>query len=296
MKLALMGIPFCESFMQVTQRWLRMSGASLRAANGVRGILDLKHYNAEYAEWGDGPPLVLVPGLAGGIDLVEPLARVLAQDFRVISYQLRGETDCFALRRRFTLNDLATDLAEFVYLKGLEKPLVVGVSFGGVIALACTARYPRLFSALGAQGVGVRYESGMIQRIASMVLSNYPLPENCPFVNQFFNLLFGHRPDADQFDHVIRSCWQTDQSVMTHRLRLLRRLDLREMSESVTIPSLVISGTRDVVVSGDNSRALVNGLQDCHQTVINRAGHLAHVTHAADTAGALRHFFQSVTV
>src|SRR5262245_2417770 len=135
--------------MQVTERWLRMSGANLRASRSIRGVIDLKHYNAEYVEWGDGPPLVIVPGLAGGIDLVEPLARELAQNFRVVSYQLRGETDCFALRRGFSLNDLATDLAEFVYLRGLEKPLVVGISFGGVIALACAARYPRLFTALG---------------------------------------------------------------------------------------------------------------------------------------------------
>jgi pimeloyl-ACP methyl ester carboxylesterase len=282
--------------MQVTERWLKLSGASFRAGRSTRGVVDLKHYNAEFVECGDGPPLVIVPGLAGGIDLVEPLARELAQNFRVISYQIRGETDCFALRRRFTLADLATDLAEFVFLRGLEKPLVVGISFGGVIALACAARYPRLFTALGAQGIGVRFESGIIQRIAAMVLSNYPLPDDCSFVNQFFNLLFGYRPNVEQFDHVTRSCWQTDQSVMTHRLRLLRRLDLCDMSARVTIPSLVISGSRDVIVSSENSRALVAQLQDCHQIVIDRAGHLAPVTHAVDTSGALRQFFQSVVV
>src|SRR5262249_54030907 len=106
MKIAFLPLPFLSGVaMQVTERWLRMSGASLRAAHGIRGVIDLKHYNAEFVEWGDGPPLVLVPGLAGGIELIEPLARELAHHFRVVSYQLRGETDCFALRRRFSLND-----------------------------------------------------------------------------------------------------------------------------------------------------------------------------------------------
>ena len=46
-----------------------------------------------YKEWGEGPPLILVPGLAGGYELLGPLARLLAGHFRVISYQLRGEEE-----------------------------------------------------------------------------------------------------------------------------------------------------------------------------------------------------------
>ena len=75
---------------------------------------------------------MLVPGLAGGFDLLGPLARLLARDFQVISYQLRGEDDYFALRRRFDLPDLVEDLSEFLDWFGLERPAVMGVSFGGV--------------------------------------------------------------------------------------------------------------------------------------------------------------------
>ena len=64
-----------------------------------RRLDHLTHYTARYCVWGDGPPLVLVPGLAGGFELLGPLARLLARDFQVISYQLRGEDDCFSLHR-----------------------------------------------------------------------------------------------------------------------------------------------------------------------------------------------------
>ena len=42
-----------------------MSGAADGARQDNRGRA-LKHYTARYAVWGEGPPLVVVPGLAGG--------------------------------------------------------------------------------------------------------------------------------------------------------------------------------------------------------------------------------------
>src|SRR5438034_5714226 len=106
--------------MQVSNRWLRMSNSAGFVHNGSRGIADLKSYNADFMEWGSGPPLVLVPGLAGGIALVEPLAIELSRHFHVIAFELRGESDCFALRQRFGLNELADDLAEFITWRGVE--------------------------------------------------------------------------------------------------------------------------------------------------------------------------------
>src|SRR5438128_9593098 len=152
---------------------------------GRSGCAHLKHYTVRYREWGEGPPLVLIPGLAGGFELLGPLARLLAEHYRVISYQLRGEDDCFTLRRRFGLPDLVSDLAEFLDWHCLERPAVLGVSFGGVLAAEFAARYPARLSALALQGVGARFERGLLQAVAGTVLSRYPLPADNPFINQF---------------------------------------------------------------------------------------------------------------
>jgi pimeloyl-ACP methyl ester carboxylesterase len=114
---------------QASLDWLTESGAEFSPGVGRSGLAHLTHYTARYCVWGEGPPLVLVPGLAGGFELLGPLARLLAQDFQVISYQLRGEDDCFSLRRRFDRADLVADLREFLDWFGLERPPVLGVSF-----------------------------------------------------------------------------------------------------------------------------------------------------------------------
>src|SRR5262249_2580430 len=152
-----------------------------------------RHYTATYRTWGEGSPLVLVPGLAGSYGLLEPVARELARSHQVIAPALRAEDDCFALRRRFDIRDLADDVRQFIDALGLERPAVCGVSFGGIVATEFAATHPHRLSALVLQGVGDRYERGLLQRIARIVLSDYPLPSDSPFVNQFFNLLLGRR-------------------------------------------------------------------------------------------------------
>ena len=61
--------------MKASKEWLVSSGAEFTLETGRSGLAQLRHYSAEYREWGSGPPVVLVPGLAGGLGLLGPLAR-----------------------------------------------------------------------------------------------------------------------------------------------------------------------------------------------------------------------------
>src|SRR5215468_972247 len=242
-----------EKGVKASVDWLSASGAEFSAGAGQTGCAHLRHYSATFKEWGEGPPLVLVPGLAGGFELLGPLARLLARDFRVISYQLRGEEDPFALRQRFGLAELVEDLDEFIGWLRLESPTVMGVSFGGILALEFAARHPARLRRLVVQGVGSRFERGLLQRVAGWVLSCFPLPSDNAFVNQFFNLLFGGRQNAGPlFQFVTRQCWQTDQSVMAHRFHLAERFNVVDHLRRIRVPSLILSGERDLLVSPES--------------------------------------------
>lgn len=277
--------------MKASLDWMKTSGTDFSPEAGFSGLAHLKHYTAQFCEWGDGPPLVLIPGLAGGFELLGPLARLLARDFRVISYQLRGEDDCFAIRQRFTLADLVDDLGEFLDWMGLESPPVLGVSFGGVLALELAASIPHRLSKVIVQGVGSRFESGLLQQVAGMVLSRYPLPNDNPFVNQFFNLLFGGKQKPGPLvEFVVRQCWQTDQSVMAHRFQLAETFDLTRRLGRVRASTLVLSGDRDLLVSPDSLRELLLGLPRARHVAMPGSGHLAFATQPEKVAAAVRDF------
>jgi pimeloyl-ACP methyl ester carboxylesterase len=278
---------------QASLDWLMGSGAEFSPGAGRSGLAHLTHYTARYCVWGDGSPLVLVPGLAGGFELLGPLARLLARDFQVISYQLRGEDDCFALRRRFNRADLVADLREFLDWLGLERPPILGVSFGGVLALELAMRWPNCLQALITQGVGARFERGLLQQVAGWVLSRYPLPSDSPFVNQFFNLLFGARQEPGPlFEFVTRQCWQTDQSVMTHRFHLVESFDPGPRLSRIRVPTLLMAGGRDLLASPQSLRDLAGSIADAKQVDLPSCGHLAFVTQPDRVADEVKRFLK----
>jgi pimeloyl-ACP methyl ester carboxylesterase len=274
--------------------WLAASGAEFSPGAGRSGYAQLKHYTARYCEWGEGEPLVLIPGLAGGFELLGPLAGLLARDFRVISYQLRGEDDCFSLRRHFDLTDLVEDLREFLDWMSLEAPPVLGISFGGVLGLELAVRWPHRLQALALQGTGARFESSLLQQIAGMILARYPLPSDNSFVNQFFNLLFGGKQEPGPlFEFVTRRVWQTDQSVMAHRFKLIESFDITPRLRRVRVPALVMTGSRDLIVSPENREELAAGIARSRQVELP-GGHLASVTRPDLVAAEVSHFLKDL--
>jgi len=212
--------------------------------------------------------------------LVGPMARALSRHYRVISYQLRGDDDCFALRRSFGLADMVDDLNELMDWFGLERPAVMGVSFGGVLALELAIRRPGRLQSLILQGVGPRFEPGLLQRVAGLVLSRYPLPSDNPFVNQFFNLFFGGKQaPGPLFDFVTWQCWQTDQGVMAHRFKLVEGTEFAGRLSAVRVPTLALAGDRDLFVSALGLKELTDGLAKGQAVQLPESGHLAFVTH-----------------
>jgi pimeloyl-ACP methyl ester carboxylesterase len=233
--------------------------------------------------------------LAGGYELLGPIARLLSKHFRVISYQLRGEDDCFALRQSFGMPELAADLAELLDWCCLENPPILGVSFGGLVGLEFASRYPSRVSALAVQGVGARLQQGLLQSVAGTVLSGYPLPSNNAFVNQFFNLLFGTRQKPGPlFQFVTSRCWKTDQSVMAHRFQMVERFDISDRLERIQVPTLVLAGARDVLVSPPSLNELCAGLPNARCVRLPDCGHLAFATQPYRVADEVTGFFTAL--
>lgn len=96
---------------------------------------------------GSGPPLLLIPGIQGRWEWMQPSIDALAKDWRVVSRSLPGEPgsgswpdgDFDAFIRHI---DGVLDAA------GIASAVVCGVSFGGLIALRYAARRPERVRAL----------------------------------------------------------------------------------------------------------------------------------------------------
>jgi len=240
----------------------------------------------EVLEIGRGEPIVLVPGLAGGRKLLTPLARSLAKRHRVITYNFRDEANPLSTRPARQVGDYARDLSGLIEGLGLERPTVFGVSFGGAVALELAADHPHRVGRLIVSGVESRFRASLGSSIALRVLQRFPLPSDNPFVNQFFNLFHGGRPEsAAMARFVVERCWETDQGVMARRLAMLEGFDVSDRLWRIEAPTLVLGGTRDVVVPAARQEALASAIAGARFESIEGAGHVGFLTHAAEVAG-----------
>jgi pimeloyl-ACP methyl ester carboxylesterase len=254
---------------------------------GQRSLLSTRTGVQEYVAFGSGDPILLLHGLCGGPDLVEPLAKELAKYRRVIVPQLRGEEWSFCVRS-FSLSDLVADVSALMEALRLEKPALMGVSFGAAVALEVAIANPNRISELIVQGAAGRFRSGVFVDVAKAVLGRLPLDEMSPVVTRFFRVLCGRKkPTREQFHSILESCWSTDQIVMAQRLAMLDGYDVTGRVGDVNVPATVVIGSEDVLIGAGDAEALANEFPDgdCH--VLEGAGHLACVTHAAAIAQAV---------
>ncbi|WP_422927346.1 alpha/beta fold hydrolase [Singulisphaera sp. PoT] len=249
----------------------------------------------DVVEWGEGEPLVLIPGLAGGWKLVAPLATRLARHYHVIVPGLRGDRFPSGAPAAQDMGDLAHDLGLLLDQMGLELPTVFGVSFGGAVALELAASQPGRLGALVLQGVEAKFRVNLGAKIARRVLERFPLPSDNGFVNQFFNLLHGGKPESSALsEFVVERCWETDQSVMAQRIGLLGSFDVSDRLWSIDVPTMILAGTRDVIVPTSRQKALAASIAGARYEAIEGAGHVGFLTHRAEISQKIRGFLRSV--
>ena len=103
-------------------------------ANGVR---------MHYLTVGRGPDVVMLHGFLGNL-AVWHLSMVpeLRGDYRVTTYDLRGHGYSEVSPSGYSTDDLASDLRAFLDALHIERPFLVGHSYGADVCLTYAARYP----------------------------------------------------------------------------------------------------------------------------------------------------------
>jgi len=249
---------------------------------------------------GRGDPLVLVPGLAGSWKLLFPLAQMLAPYFDVILTGLRGDGLPWGDLEShphpvYGVGEYASDLAFLIDHLGLECPAVLGVSFGGAIALEFAAEHPHRLGALILNGVEARFHRTIGSTIARHALERFPLPSDNAFINQFFHLLYGAKPEPGPLvDFVVDRIWETDQSVMAQRLAQLESFDVSDRLWNIDAPTMILAGARDVIVPVARQKVLAKQIADARFATIEHAGHLAFLTHRAEFVRDVRRHLRGV--
>jgi pimeloyl-ACP methyl ester carboxylesterase len=97
---------------------------------------------------GSGPAVIVIPGVQGRWEWMEPALRELQRTCRVISYTLRGRPASAAAGDGPAFDTYIEQLDEVFERSGVQRATLCGVSYGGFVALRYAATRPERVEAL----------------------------------------------------------------------------------------------------------------------------------------------------
>ena len=118
-------------------------------AMGQDRYIDLRGLPFHFLDYGgQGRDMVLLHGLASNARFWELASPYLANGFRVLALDQRGHGASVKPDTGYDFATVAANVASFVQTLGLERPILVGHSWGGNVGMQVAADHPGLLAGL----------------------------------------------------------------------------------------------------------------------------------------------------
>ena len=264
---------------------------------------DIDGTRVHYVDRGEGVPIVLIHGANGALqDFTATVFDELAADYRVIAIDRPGHGYSERPSNMVTLESQAAMLHELLGRLGVERPVVVGFSFGASVALAYALDYPKDTGAVVTLG-GAAYEwPGAIDwkwKLPTWPVIGGILADNLPQLagrlvrSAAIRGAFSPDPVAAKYDNAPYGLMLRPVSFRANAadIRNLKSL-LRAQSPrypSFAVPLVIMAGDGDSVVSNRiHSMRLHAEVPGSELTILRGAGHLLTYSRPDDVLAAIQ--------
>lgn len=248
------------------------------------------HYQVEGSA--GNPALVFVNSLGSDLRIWDEVVPHFSGRFFVIRYDKRGHglSDCPP--GPYTIDELADDLAGLLDDLDVKTAVPIGISVGGMIALAfaarCPARVPKLV--LSNTGAVIGTADYWAERIAALEANGFTdLGET--ILARWFVPAFGQgQPAAYRgYGNMLR---YTPLAGYIATCAAIRDADLRDAARSVQAPTLVLCGAEDVATPPELGQALAEMVGNGRFHLIPHAAHLPCIEQPQKMAAAIKEFIK----
>lgn len=242
---------------------------------------------------GHGPDLVLIHGSSGNArDFTFSMVEALKSDYRVIAFDRPGMGWSGRLPgKRESIADQARFLQKAAAKLGADKPIVLGQSYGGAVALAWAVNRPENLSALVLVSAGSQQWQGGLSpyyRLTSSRLGQvFAVPLLTAFVgksrvNAALDEIFAPQITPPGYgDYIGVGLTLRRASIAANadqRANLKPQIEAQQAHYGeISVPTEMIHGTADTTVPLDiHARPLAQQIPDANLTALPGIGHMPH--------------------
>lgn len=242
---------------------------------------------------GSGPPVLLIMGFAGSIELWGPLRDALP-GYQTVAYDAPGTGGSKPSPWPLSIGSLARLTDRLCAALGFPSLDVIGFSFGGIVAQQLAAAYPervrRLVLASTSTGVGSLPGFSAALRMLTVPPSTYRSRSFLKAAATIFG--GGFRDDPTAASHHLPSRephlrgW-VHQLIAVNTYSSLPRLPFLEQQ------TLVLSGDDDPLVPLVNARVLTRLIPNAELEIVRGGGHMMLLERADEVGERIRRFLST---
>src|SRR3954469_18986406 len=280
----------------------------------TRETLVVHGHRLSYLRAGDGPPLLLLHGIANNCETWAEVIPRLAETHTVIAPDLLGHGESDKPRGDYSIAAYANGLRDLMTVLDIERPTVVGHSRGGGIALQFAYQFPERCERLalvGSGGLGPELSAGLRAATlpgAEVVLTaltgvSGPLRLGMQVLERAGRAGGWKRVGdlAQAGDALLalkdvearRAFLRTLRGVVDARGQTVTALDRLYLADAV--PMLVIWGSRDPIVPAQHAEAARESVPSARVEVFPGAGHWPHLDDPDRFCAVLLDFLATTT-
>jgi pimeloyl-ACP methyl ester carboxylesterase len=256
---------------------------------------DVEGLRITYRRAGTGPPLVLLHGAWMDSRAWWHQLASLSDEFSVIAWDAPGFGGSQDPPETFRLPDYAEVLAGLIRALGLGHPHVLGLSFGGGLALELYRRHPDLAATLLLAGAYAGWAGSLPPEVVEQRLERFLREIEDPedHIRGYIREFFTASADPEDVATVLAMMGEVRRPGMEAITRGFAAADLRDVLPRIAIPTLLLWGDADVRSPMSIAREFAARIPGAELAVLPGVGHLSNVDAPAGFDAAVRRFLRS---
>ena len=246
---------------------------------------------------GHGPPLVLLHGLPGDSRVWRRQLDDLSDEFTVVAWDAPGCGRSSDLAGPFGSSEVAQCLAGFIEVLELERPHVLGLSWGSGIALELYRVAPTIPRSLVLASGYAGWAGSLPNEVVAQRLDAYLTAARTPpdeALRDWGSGLFSPTAPQELIDEVLAISSDFHPEALATLARSFAETDLSDVLPTIEAPTLVLHGDADIRSPLNVGHALHAAIPGAHLTVLPGVGHVSNVQAPEAFNAEVRRFLRSV--
>ncbi len=239
---------------------------------------DGRGFRINYVEQGEGPAIVFLHGFVMDHTMFAPQFEDLPDHYRCLAWDMRGHGRSDCPPGPWTMQDTVVDAIDFIEELNAAPCHLVGMSWGGMIAVRIALQREELVRSLvmiDASADAEDPEKIPQYRAFAQVIEEQGVTDD--LIRATLPLFYGERYLSEQRDgvavHVARGQEMPREALIEGLRALTGRDSVLDRLHEVRVPTLAIHGEHDASIPVAQAERLVAGIKDATLVRVPGAGH-----------------------